>query len=412
VKTTTSTRRLRIALLGTRGVPARYGGFETAIEEIGQRLARRGHSVTVYCRQPQDGPENPKQFLGMRLVTLPALRFKSVETLTNSALSSLHAMGSKGQDVIIMFNSANAVYLPLLHARRLPVAVHVDGLEWRRSKWTGAGERFYRSAESLAVRWADALIADARGIGDYYRDEFGAQTEFIPYGAPQLSDLLADRLQDLQLESKEFHLLVARFEPENNVDLILRGYLRSSAKMPIVVVGAAPYSDGYTAEIRRLAARDSRVRLIGSIWDQNLLDQLYCHARLYLHGHSVGGTNPSLLRAMGAGTAVGALGVVFNQEVIGSDAWLFRDPAEVAALIEQAERTPQQADEYGESLQRRTAEKYQWEDVAHRYEQLSYALAGGWSRRGEVSGRRLNSPEWKLGSNQLVTRAHNGDVGG
>jgi glycosyltransferase involved in cell wall biosynthesis len=346
----------------------------------------------------------------MRLVTLPAIRFKSVETLTNSALSSLHAMGSKGQDVVIMFNSANAVYLPLLRARRLPVAVHVDGLEWRRSKWTGAGERFYRSAESLAVRWADALIADARGIGDYYRDEFGAQTEFIPYGAPQLSDLPADRLQDLQLESKKFHLLVARFEPENNVDLILRGYLRSSAKMPIVVVGAAPYSDDYTTEIRSLAARDSRVRLIGPIWDQNLLDQLYCHARLYLHGHSVGGTNPSLLRAMGAGTAVGAFGVVFNQEVLGPDAWLFRDPAEVAALIEQAERAPQQAEEYGESLQRRTAEKYQWDDVAHRYEQLSYALAGGWSRRGEVSGRRLDSPEWNPGSNQLATRAPNGDV--
>jgi glycosyltransferase involved in cell wall biosynthesis len=383
--------RLRIAMIGTRGVPARYGGFETAVDEVGRRLVERGHDVTIYCRRDPWGGPAPSAYLGMRLVTLPALRMRSAETLSHSALSSVHAVLSRRHDAVFVFNSANAVLLPLLRARRLPVAVHVDGLEWRRSKWTGAGRLYYRRAEALAVRWADALIADAPGIADYYDDEFAARTELLAYGAPVLQELPDDRLDDVGVVSRKFHLVVARFEPENQVDLIVRGYHASSATYPLVVVGGAPYSDRYTEAVRAIAADDSRIRLLGPVWDQQQLDQLYGHALLYLHGHSVGGTNPSLLRAMGAGAAVGAYDVRFNRDVIGDEGWYFSQEIDIARLVEAAEADPDGSGTYGSALQARVASRYCWDQVAAGYEELARRLAHGFSRRGEASGRRRNS---------------------
>ena len=174
---------MRIALLGTRGVPARYGGFETAVEEVGRRLADRGHRVVVYCRTAGADAPRPKTHLGMRLVHLPAARKRSLETLSHSALSVAHLLAHR-TDAAIVFNAANSPLLPALRAARIPVATHVDGLEWKRAKWGPVGQRYYRMAESMAVRWSDALIADAEGIAGYYRSEFGAPTTLLTYGAP------------------------------------------------------------------------------------------------------------------------------------------------------------------------------------------------------------------------------------
>ncbi|MGB3411276.1 MAG: DUF1972 domain-containing protein [Microthrixaceae bacterium] len=377
-------------MMGTRGVPAHYGGFETAIEEIGRRLVERGHTVTVYCRQP-DGEKNPDEYLGMHLVTLPAIRSKAVETLSHSALSALHSVTRARQDVVFLFNSANSVFLPLLRLGRSPVAVHVDGLEWKRAKWSGPGKRYYRAAESLAVRWSDALIADAAGIDSYYRREFGATTEQISYGAPILEGVDDDRLAELDLQAQGFHLVVARFEPENNLEMIVAGYRSSKARLPLVVVGAAPYSDGYIERVHDAAGNDDRIRFVGALWDQTQLDQLYANARLYLHGHSVGGTNPSLLRAMGAGSAVAAFNVEFSREVIGPDARLFSDEGEVAQLVEEAESDPDEALVYGSACKSRVALHYRWDQVADSYDDLARRLSSGTTRRGEVSGRRAAS---------------------
>ena len=165
---------MRFALIGTRGVPARYGGFETAVEEVGSRLASAGHDVTVFCRSA-DGADPGQTFRGMRRVVLPALRIRVLETLSHTAISVIHPL-IRGMDAAIVFNAANAPLLPVLRWRGVPVATHVDGLEWRRAKWGRVGRRYYRRAEEWAVRWSDGLSADARGIADYYRDEFGAST--------------------------------------------------------------------------------------------------------------------------------------------------------------------------------------------------------------------------------------------
>jgi glycosyltransferase involved in cell wall biosynthesis len=374
---------MRIAMVGTRGVPARYGGFETAVEEVGSRLADRGHRVVVYCRTENGDAARPARHLGMHLVHLPAARKRSLETLSHSALSVAHLSVHRA-DAAIVFNAANALLLPALRAARIPVATHVDGLEWKRAKWGPVGQRYYRLAESLAVRWSDALIADAQGIADYYRSEFGARTELLTYGAPLIgpSD---DRLADLGLEPGGYHLAVARFEPENHVHVIVEGYVRSAASKPLVVVGSAPYSDAYTAQVH--AAADGRVRFLGGVWDQEQLNQLYAHAYSYLHGHSVGGTNPSLLRAIGAGTAVLAYDVDFNREVVADTGRYFVSPAEVAALVDAAEADPDSVGVRGVRA-RELAKNYDWDDVAAGYEELALRLVGRHFPTRRPSGRR------------------------
>lgn len=373
---------MRIAMIGTRGVPARYGGFETCVEEVGARLAARGHDVTVYCRQHVSaGDDRPDEYLGMHLVWLPALRARTLETLSHTALSVAH-VAARGADAAFVFNSANAPMLPALRAQRIPVATHVDGLEWQRGKWSGLGKAYYRHSEEWAVRLSDALIADARGIADYYRSEFGAPTTQIAYGAPLIQSAQPERLvAEWGLKPGGYHLVVARFEPENHVDVIVRGYAASRATKPLVVVGSAPYSDEYTRQVQ--AAADGRVRFLGGVWDQDLLDELYASAFVYWHGHSVGGTNPSLLRAIGAGAATCAFDVSFNREVLGESGQFFTDDTGVAALCEATEADEKDVVRRG-GLARERAAAYDWDDVASRYEELAQRLA-----TGDVPGPRL-----------------------
>jgi glycosyltransferase involved in cell wall biosynthesis len=383
-------------MIGTRGVPARYGGFETAIDEIGRRLVEAGHEVTVYCR----GERHPeREYLGMRLVHLPAVRSKVAETLSHTGLSVTHAawrrVTRRGPDVALVFNAANAPLLPVLRAMRIPVATHVDGLEWKRTKWSGAGRRYYRGAESLAVRWSDALIADARSIQDYYTERFGADSVFIAYGAPILAETDTSKLAEAGYAPGEYHLVVARFEPENHVHVAVEGYRRSEASRPLVVVGSAPYADEYTRQVKELAGDDPRIRFLGGVWDQDLLDALYAGALTYLHGHSVGGTNPSLLRAMGAGASVVAYDVNFNREVLGEEAGRFFGDAEsLAYQIEVAEADPGAAADRGSAARKRAAERYVWDDVATAYERLCEDLqARRLTRRTIRQKKRRPTPE-------------------
>jgi len=344
------------------------------VEEIGQRLVTAGHHVTVYCRSHES--ERPSQHLGMHLRHVPAIRAKALETLSHTALSIADVVLSRAHyDAAIVFNSANAPLVPVLQLRRIPVAVHVDGLEWKRSKWGPFGRRYYRAAESFAARAADALIADAQGIADYYRDRFGAPTELLTYGAPLQHAPGRDRLAELDLHSDAYHVVVARFEPENHVREIVAGYHASSARLPLVVVGSAPYSSRYTGQIREIAASDARIRLLGAVWDQEQLDQIYANALTYIHGHSVGGTNPSLLRAMGAGTAVIALDVDFNRCVLGGEGSYFYGSESLAAPLEAAERDPTAAAQLGRRLRERAAAEYSWDDVAASYESMLRRLS-------------------------------------
>ncbi|MDN3497252.1 glycosyltransferase [Planococcus sp. APC 4015] len=384
-------RRLTIAMVGTRGVPAAYGGFETAVEEVGRRLADRGHRVIVYTRG-SDSRES--SYLGMEIVHLPAVPQKQLETLSHTGFSTVHAVFGKRPDVAFVFNAANSPFVPLLRLRGIPVALHMDGLEWRRSKWGPRGRAYYRWAEQNGVRTADALIADAPGIAEYYDHQFGVPTELIRYGAPLLDDVSTTRLSELDLVSEGYHLVVARFEPENHVLEIVQGYRDSSSTRPLVVVGSAPYSADYTQSIRDAAAGDPRIRLVGGIFDQELLDVLYAHAFTYVHGHSVGGTNPSLLRAMGARTAVIAYDVPFNRETLADRAWFFADARDATRHFDAIESEETEVALLANDSRERAERDFRWDDVASEYEDLARRLAGGESMHHIGRQARRNDSDW------------------
>lgn len=382
---------MRIAMIGTRGVPAAYGGFETAVEEVAVRLVTRGHDLTVYTR---GSTKREKTFKGIRIVHLPAVPVKQLETLSHTGLSIGHAVLTRTPDVAFVFNAANAPFLPLLRVRGIPTALHMDGLEWKRAKWGARGRSYYRWAEQFGVRNADALIADAPGIADYYSHQFSVPTELIRYGAPIQEEASTDSLEALGLEPGQFHLVVARFEPENHVLEIVQGYHDSAASRPLVVVGAAPYAAAYTREIARVADSDPRIRLLGGVYDQELLDELYFHAYTYLHGHSVGGTNPSLLRAMGAGTAVIAHDVVFNREVLAGQGWYFNGASGVSKALDEVERDEAKVRYAGNCARVRAHVDFSWETVASAYEDLANRMGRGETLRSSGTRPQRATTEW------------------
>ena len=364
---------VKVSLMGTRGVPALHGGFETAVEEIGRRLATRGYEVTVYCRNPG---QQRTEYLGMTLVNAPALRHRMTETLSHTAVSTAHAIIKDRPDVVLLLNAGNAPLLRPLQVAGIPTAIHLDGLESKREKWRGVGARYYRWAERASVRWGDEVIADSQAIADHVKAEYGRDSVVIRYGAEIISPG-SDRIAELSLDRQRYHLIVARFEPENHVLEAVAAYRLSAETRLLVVVGSAPYSHGYVEEVRSAAQEDPRIMFTGGIYEQQLLDQLYANARTYIHGHSVGGTNPSLLRAMGAGTPVLAYDVEFNREVTDGQAFFWATAPELTAIFNQSagDGLDERFAEFTTNGIARIAAVYQWDSVTDEYEALIEGLA-------------------------------------
>ena len=380
---------VKVSLMGTRGVPALYGGFETAVEEIGRRLVARGYDITVYCRNPG---QRQRDHLGMRLVNAPAIRHRMAETLSHTTVSAAHAIIKDRPDVVLLLNAGNAPLIRPLQLAGIPTAIHLDGLESKREKWRGTGARYYRWAERVSVLWGDEVIADAQAIADHVKSEYGRDCVVIPYGA-EIIEPGSIRLGQLGVDSQAYHLIVARFEPENHVLDAVQAFRASKETRPLIVVGSAPYSQGYVESIQSAALGDHRIRFTGGIYDQELLDQLYAGALTYIHGHSVGGTNPSLLRAMGAGAPVLAYDVEFNREVTAGSALFWGSAPDLTSIFDRIATGADNAVLTGlrDASRARIAAAYQWEAVTDDYEALIASLASGVSgRAGRRSGGRVS----------------------
>jgi glycosyltransferase involved in cell wall biosynthesis len=362
---------MRIALIGTRGVPARYGGFETCAEELGRRLAARGHDVRVYCRKSADRPRLAS-YLGIRLIHLPAIRLRSLETLSHVFLALVHALFNRN-DVILVFNYASSPLLaiPAWLGRR--IVLHMDGMEWARQKWAGLGRLYFALAERLAVGLPIPLISDARAIQDYYRERHGRETVFLSYGAPLLTSRTQAALDRLGLKPGGYFLQMARFEPENNIHLSLRAFEKLATDKALVLVGGSAYRTRYVESLA--PGRDPRVRFLGFCYDPDTLRELLCHSYAYIHGNEAGGTNPGLLQAMAAGSFIIARDVVFNREVAGDAARYF--PKSVAGLRAEMQRAIDQPEALVKRRERaRTIirERYDWDRVTDGYETLFQSL--------------------------------------
>ena len=360
---------MRFAIVGTRGIPARYGGFETFAEELSTRLVERGHQVTVYGRERHAGP----MYRGVRLQYLPTIRHKYFDTLAHTFLSTLYLLGSR-YDGLLYCNAANAIFTWMPRALGMPVALNVDGLERHRKKWNTLAKTWYRVSEWLATWMPNAVVTDAQAIAQYYHEKYGRDSVMIPYGAELGAVPTAAVLHELGLEPKKYFLYVSRLEPENNALLVREAFERVSTGLKLALVGDAPYAAEYIAQVRD--TRDPRIVIPGAIYGQGYRE-LGSHCFAYIHATEVGGTHPALIEAMGRGALTLYLDTPENAEVAGGAGLPFTHE-DLSRVIEHVlAYSEEEREVWRARAVERVRSRYSWDAVTDAYEKLLEGLAKG-----------------------------------
>jgi glycosyltransferase involved in cell wall biosynthesis len=361
---------MKLAILGTRGIPANYGGFETFAEELSTRLAARGHDVTVYGRSNNIRFRGPT-YKGVRLTILPTIGTKYLDTVSHTLLSAIHALPRRF-DCILMCNAANALFAFIPRLGATPVALNVDGIERKRKKWGLAGRTYYRLSERLATLIPNVIVTDASVIREYYMKEYRAPSVMISYGAECERVSTTSVLDQLGVTPRGYFLYVSRLEPENNAHLVIQSFEKVAAAMPLLIVGDAPYAAKYIDQLR--STRDPRVRFPGAIYGMGYRE-LQSHAYVYIHATEVGGTHPALIEGMGAGNCVIVYDTPENREVVGDCGLFFQDPESLGRHIQTTVNDPAMVAQYREKAWRRAKAVYSWEAVTDAYEKLFRDLA-------------------------------------
>jgi glycosyltransferase involved in cell wall biosynthesis len=365
---------VRFAILGTRGIPARYGGFETFAEELSTRLAARGHQITVYCREQYPQPT----YCGVNLVYRPTIRHKYLDTIAHTFVATTHLLGSRF-DVVLYCNAANAIFTWMPRVIGMPVALNVDGLERNRKKWNGLAKAWYRMSEWLATWMPNVVVTDAQAIADYYRERYHRDSVMIPYGAEIGRVETTEALDPLGLEPRKYFLYVSRMEPENNAVLVRQAFERVAAPLKLALVGDAPYAADYIRQVRD--TRDPRVVIPGAIYGQGYRE-LGSHCFAYIHATEVGGTHPALIEAMGRGALALYLDTPENAEVAGGAGLPFTHANLTQVLESVLSMSEEQRDSWRARAVERVRSRYSWDAVTDAYEKLLTTLANkqapGW----------------------------------
>jgi glycosyltransferase involved in cell wall biosynthesis len=354
---------MKIGILGTRGIPNHYGGFEQFAQYLSVGLVARGHEVYVYnsSLHPYQEPE----YHGVKLIHCEDTEDK---------------MGTAGQfiydfncfkdarrrpfDLLLQLGYTSSSVWYWMWPKKMVNMVNMDGLEWKRSKYSPKVQWFLKHAERWAAKHGDVLIADSLGIQTHLQETYRKPSIFIPYGAELFDMPRANVLSTYGVQPYQYHLLIARMEPENNIEMIIKGYLQSQSPFPLMIVGK---TDNKFGQYLRDTYTDNRLRFVGGIYDMGIINNLRHYSQLYFHGHSVGGTNPSLLEAMAADCLIAAHDNVFNQTVLQENAFYFGSPEAVTTILDQV----QDKNEYRnliEANRQRITTAYNWEKIIDAYE--------------------------------------------
>jgi glycosyltransferase involved in cell wall biosynthesis len=358
---------MRIAILGTRGIPASYGGFETFAEHLATRLVARGHDVTVYCRAHYVSPRQ-MEYHGVRLQVLPTIRHKYFDTVIHTFFSAIHAV-SRRFDAALICNAANAPFSPILRLTGTPVAINVDGLEHKRKKWNWLGRRYYQLAEYLSTLLPNEMVTDAHVIQDYYLTRHNAPSTMIAYGSEVERRPDRELVRKWRVEPNRYVLYVSRLEPENNAHLVIESFKKVRTAYRLLVVGDAPYAEQYIKNLKARARGDKRIVFTGFVFGQDyraLQQNAYC----YVHATEVGGTHPALLEAMGYGNCVLTLATPENLEVVGDAGVPYADEFDLAEKLQRVLRDGSLVHAYRHRAQVRIRRNYDWDRVVDQYEQL------------------------------------------
>ncbi|HET6862639.1 MAG TPA: glycosyltransferase [Pyrinomonadaceae bacterium] len=364
---------MRIAILGTRGIPASYGGFETFAEHLSTRLVARGHEVTVYCRAHYVSPRQ-LEYHGVRLKVLPTIRHKYFDTVVHAFLSAVHAISGR-YDAALICNAANAPFSPILRLTRTPVAINVDGLEHKRKKWGRLGRRYYRLAEYLSTILPNEMVTDAQVIQDYYLAHYKCPSTMIAYGSEVERRPDREAVRKWRVEPNRYVLYVSRLEPENNAHLVIEAFKKVRTAYRLLVVGDAPYAEQYIKRLKAQARGDKRIVFTGFVFGQDyraLQQNAYC----YVHATEVGGTHPALLEAMGYGNCVLTLATPENIEAVGEAGIPYIDEFDLAEKLQRVLRDGSLVQAYRNRAQLRVQGNYDWDRVVDKYEDLFSRMSG------------------------------------
>lgn len=358
---------MEVSIIGTVGVPANYGGFETLVENILGDNCSREISYCVYCSS-KSYPKKKKEYKGAKLIYIP-FDANGMQSIIYDVVSMIHA--AFYADVLLVLGVSGCIFLPLLRVfYRKKLIVNIDGLEHRREKWGKTARRFLKFSEKMAVTFADIVIADNKGIQDYVKEEYGKEAELIAYGGDHVCCMVDEEqetkvLKEYHLGKKGYSLGLCRIEPENNVHLILEAFAGMEEKL--VFIGNWQRSD-YGEALYKKYSGFTNICLLTPVYDLNVLSVLRGNCMYYLHGHSAGGTNPSLVEAMFFGRPVFAFNVVYNRETTEEKACYFTCAEELKELINQSSIDILR--ENGENMKEIAKRRYLWRHIAQQYEEL------------------------------------------
>jgi glycosyltransferase involved in cell wall biosynthesis len=367
---------VHIAMIGFRGLPHTYGGGEEFVKYLAPGLVERGHQVTVYCRRGEF-TDRSAYYKGVRRVFIPTVRGKAMGQFVHSLLAVGHLPVLR-PDVVFIHTLPSGPHSVVPKLFGIPTVVNTDGLDWHRDKWGPIGKKYFRTSAHIVARIADVLISDAHAIRELYRSEFNRDSVFIAYGAKVHTCFDISRLDKFGLEQDSYYLIASRMVPENNADVLIDGFVKSGSKKNLAIAGGANFASEWVKSIMMKGSKT--VRFLGHVSDHEDVLALHGGCYAYLHGHSLGGTNPSLLKALGCGNCVLALDTAFNREVLvtaGQDPFglLFdRSTGAVAATIQKIEKDPSLHDHLIERARNRIMNEYSWEGVIDGYEK-AFALA-------------------------------------
>jgi glycosyltransferase involved in cell wall biosynthesis len=359
----TSRMPVNVAISGIRGVPANFGGSETAVEEIGTRLAREGHSVAVYCRRHNSDYSEPT-FHGMRRVVLPSVNTFQLDTITHSTVSALHLRFRGDAEVVHFHGIGNALVLPLLRGSGIKTVITIDGLDWERPKWGRVASWMLRKSADFAVKYADHLIIDNHPARSYFKEHYGASSSYVVYGADFNRPSSSESLDNWNLSPNRYLLSVGALVPDKGPDLLIKAYRNVKSDLPLVIVGDSPFLPEYRAELQRLAEGDDRVKFLGYVYGDQYRE-LLANCTAYAHPLRADGTSPALLQAMAYRACIIINSLPEALSAAGDGALPFRhnDIDDLTEKLQLVLDKPEVADEYRDRAFKKARTDYDWDVV-------------------------------------------------
>jgi glycosyltransferase involved in cell wall biosynthesis len=368
----------KIAFIGTKGFnfgEDAFGGFETVITELAPRFVKKGYDVTVYCRKKLYKTKNfPDKIDGVNLKFLGSVETKNFGTLSNSFAAVLSAIKNK-TDVVFFFNIGLGIYIPLLKLFGIKVVTNLDGIEWERSKWSKLAKLMFKTGAYFNVKMADVLIADAEAIRQIYKKKFNRDSIVISYGAELIDNIPFSLLEKYDIKENNYYLLATRFIPENYPKFIIEEFVKTKTDKELVVLGKNYYGSEYENSIKNI--NDPRVKFLGHIANRKELLAFYRYSYCYMHGHSMGGTNPTMLEAMANSSAILALDTVFNREMLDNENFGLYFNLNDQSLIEKIsfmDENPELAAEMKSKTTERIKHYYNWDLMEKKYYKMLESL--------------------------------------